>query len=191
MVEKKKRHLFVLVHGCCHGGWSWYKVSSLLRDAGHEVIAVDLRASGIDPATPDQVSSFADYNQPLVDLLRSVPAHQRVVLVGHSLGGLSIAFAAEMFPTKVSVAVFVTAAMLNPNLPPSLLLHSYFFIQEDRIRSWEDSSLVTHSDKSRLLPTTIEFGTEFMRSHLYNNCSHEVACMYRIGRHTCTISGPR
>ncbi|XP_031483972.1 methyl jasmonate esterase 1-like [Nymphaea colorata] len=172
MVEKKRHH-FVLVHGCCHGGWSWYKVASLLRGAGHEVRPLDLRASGIDAATPDQVSSFADYNQPLVDLLESLPAHEGVVLVGHSFGGLSIASAAERFPTKVAVAVFVTAAMPNPKLPPSMLLHNYFFVQKERIESWEDSSLVAHTDTSRLLPATIEFGTQFMRSRLYNNCSVE------------------
>ncbi|KAF3772576.1 Methylesterase 2 [Nymphaea thermarum] len=187
MVEKKRHH-FVLVHGCCHGGWSWYKVASLLRGAGHEVRPLDLRASGIDPATPDQVSSFADYNQPLVELLESLPAHEGVVLVGHSFGGLSIAYAAERFPTKVAVAVFVTAAMPNPTLPPSMLLHNVsplstsakmltarqgFFMLKERIESWEDSSLVPYTDTSRLLPATIEFGTQFLRSHLYNNCSIE------------------
>jgi pimeloyl-ACP methyl ester carboxylesterase len=36
---------------------------------------------------------------------------ERLVLVGHSFGGLSVALAMEKFPRKVAVAVFVTAAM--------------------------------------------------------------------------------
>ncbi|EXB63678.1 hypothetical protein L484_027021 [Morus notabilis] len=33
---------FVLVHGSCHGGWSWYKLVPLLKSAGHAVTALDL-----------------------------------------------------------------------------------------------------------------------------------------------------
>jgi hypothetical protein len=28
---------FVLVHGSCHGGWCWKKVTPLLRKYGHDV----------------------------------------------------------------------------------------------------------------------------------------------------------
>ncbi|PPR96488.1 hypothetical protein GOBAR_AA24188 [Gossypium barbadense] len=40
---------FVLVHGACHGAWSWYKVVPLLKSGGHNVTALDLGGSGVDP----------------------------------------------------------------------------------------------------------------------------------------------
>ncbi|KAF3781323.1 putative inactive methylesterase 20 [Nymphaea thermarum] len=123
---EETKHHFVLVHGSAMGGWCWFRVASLLKEGGHKVSALDLGASGIDPATADQVATFAEYTHPLIRLLQSIPADERVVLVGHSFGGLSISLAAEMFPAKVSAAVFVAAFMPQPSKPPTdVLYHDY------------------------------------------------------------------
>ena len=42
---------FVLIHGSGHGGWCLDKVTPLLTQAGHEVIAPDLPGHG-DDMTP-------------------------------------------------------------------------------------------------------------------------------------------
>lgn len=47
-MENKNQKRFVLVHGLCHGAWSWYKVKPILEAAGHTVTAVNLAASGIN-----------------------------------------------------------------------------------------------------------------------------------------------
>ncbi|KAF3771866.1 Methylesterase 2 [Nymphaea thermarum] len=151
MGEKKKHH-FVMVHGSTMGGWCWFKVASLLREGGHKVSALDLRASGLDPATADQVATFADYTHPLIRLLHSIPADERVVLVGHSFGGLSISLAAEMFPAKVSAAVFIAAFMPQLSKSPTDVLYQYFFAQKDRIESWEDSVFTFKEDASQMFP---------------------------------------
>ncbi|PKU66543.1 Methylesterase 7 [Dendrobium catenatum] len=39
----------ILVHGCGHGAWCWYKVVAILRSQGYSVTTVDLAASGSDP----------------------------------------------------------------------------------------------------------------------------------------------
>ncbi|CAO2196326.1 unnamed protein product [Urochloa humidicola] len=105
-----KKH-FVLVHGLCHGAWCWYKVATLLRAAGHRVTALDLAAAGVHPARLDEVRSFEEYSRPLLDAVAVAAAGERVILVGHSHGGLSLALAMERFPRKVAVAVFAAAAM--------------------------------------------------------------------------------
>jgi alpha-beta hydrolase superfamily lysophospholipase len=102
---------FILVHGLCHGAWCWYKLVPMLRAAGHRVTAIDLAASGAHPARMDEVASFEDYSRPLIDAVADASDGERLVLVGHSFGGLSVALAMEKFPRKVAVAVFVTAAM--------------------------------------------------------------------------------
>ena len=119
----KGKH-FVLVHGSCHGAWCWYKLSSLLKLAGHRVTALDLGASGVNPKRLDEVPAASDYVAPLMELMASLPdqVDQRVVLVGHSYAGLCISLAMESFPQKISIAVFLTAYMPHYNSPPGILI---------------------------------------------------------------------
>lgn len=112
---------FVLVHGACLGAWSWFKLVPLLRSYGHNVTTFDLAASGVDPRQVNDIPSIADYFQPLRDFMGSLPSDERVVLVGHSLAGLAISQSMELFPEKISVAVFVTALMPGPNYNISTL----------------------------------------------------------------------
>lgn len=123
---KTAKH-FVLVHGSCHGGWSWYKLVPLLKSAGHAVTALDLAASGVDLRRPKELRSISDYFRPLRELMKDLPVNERVVLVGHSLGGLAISQAMELFPAKVSVAVFLTASMPGPALNISTLNREVIF----------------------------------------------------------------
>nr|CAB3479352.1 unnamed protein product [Digitaria exilis] len=102
---------FILVHGLCHGAWSWYKVATLLRAAGHRVTALDLAAAGAHPARLNEVRSFEEYSRPLLDAVAAAGDGEGLILVGHSHGGLSLALAMERFPRKVAAAVFVDAAM--------------------------------------------------------------------------------
>lgn len=113
---------FVLIHGAFHGAWCWHKVLSLLKSAGHRVTAIDLGASGINPKRLDEISSFSDYAQPLMEFMGSVKQEERVILVGHSYGGLCISLAMEKFPGKILVAVFVSAYMPHYKSPPGTLI---------------------------------------------------------------------
>ncbi|VAH84383.1 unnamed protein product [Triticum turgidum subsp. durum] len=70
-----------------------------------------MAASGAHPAWMDEVPSFEDYSRPLLDAVAAAPAGDRLVLVGHSLGGLNLALAMERFPRKVAAAVFLAACM--------------------------------------------------------------------------------
>ena len=108
--QDSQKH-FVLVHGACHGAWCWFKLKPLLEAAGHRVSAFDLSASGTNTKVIQQVTSLSDYTLPLLEFMAAVPAEEKVVLVGHSLGGMNIALAMDKFPEKVAVAVFLTAFM--------------------------------------------------------------------------------
>ena len=117
----KQKH-FVLVHGLCHGAWCWFKVKPLLEAAGHRVSVFDLSASGTDTKVIQNVTTFSDYTRPLLDFMAAVPSDEKVVLVGHSLGGMNIALAMENFPEKVSLAIFLTAFMPDTVHKPSYVL---------------------------------------------------------------------
>lgn len=93
---------FVLVHGSCLGAWSWYKIVTLLKSSGHNnVTALDLAASGVNPQQRDDLRSVSDFFRPLRDFMEALPPRERVILVGHGLGGLAISQAMEDFPTKI------------------------------------------------------------------------------------------
>ncbi|KAJ0718932.1 putative carboxylesterase [Helianthus annuus] len=114
-VEEKtplKPH-FVLIHGISGGSWCWYKLKSMMYNSGYMVTCIDLKGAGIDPSDPNTILSFDEYNKPLLDFLSSLPNNQKVILVGHSAGGLSVTQATHKFPDKISLAVYVAATMLK------------------------------------------------------------------------------
>ncbi|XP_043694344.1 polyneuridine-aldehyde esterase-like [Telopea speciosissima] len=114
-INEEKKH-FVLVHGACHGAWCWFKLESLLTSVGHTVTSLDLAASGINPKQVEDLQSIADYFEPLMVFMASLPQDEKVILVGHSYNGLSISVAMERFPEKISVAVFISATKPSPTI---------------------------------------------------------------------------
>ncbi|CAI9762307.1 unnamed protein product [Fraxinus pennsylvanica] len=114
MKEKRlnKAH-FVLVHGIGGGGWSWYKIRCLMENSGYRVTCIDLKGAGVDQTDPNTILSFVDYNKPLIDFLSSLDDNEKVILVGHSAGGLSLTDAIYKFANKINLAVFLAATMLK------------------------------------------------------------------------------
>ncbi|CAA2986913.1 methylesterase 17 [Olea europaea subsp. europaea] len=114
MKEKRlnKAH-FVLVHGIGGGGWCWYKIRCLMENSNYRVTCIDLKGAGVDQTDPNTILSFEDYNKPLIDFLSSLDDNEKVILVGHSAGGLSLTEAIYKFPNKISLAVFLAATMLK------------------------------------------------------------------------------
>jgi pimeloyl-ACP methyl ester carboxylesterase len=119
---KETKH-FVLVHGACHGAWCWYKLKPLLESAGHRVTALDMAASGIDPRQIQELRTLSDYSTPLMEFMASIPTDEKVILVGHSYGGMNLALAMEKYPERILVAVFLTAFMPDTAHSPSYVLN--------------------------------------------------------------------
>jgi pimeloyl-ACP methyl ester carboxylesterase len=96
----------VLVHGAFEDAQVWGHVTAKLQADGYKVIAVDLPGRPGAPMAPDKVSLDL-YRDTVVAAINKY--HHRVVVVGHSFGGIVIADAAEEVPTKVKTLVFVAA----------------------------------------------------------------------------------
>jgi alpha-beta hydrolase superfamily lysophospholipase len=125
---KQEKH-FVLIHGGIHGAWCWYKIATELKSAGHKVTALDMAACGINPKQMQEVHSISEYHQPLMTFMESLPCEEKVILVGHSLGGLSVSIAMENYPHKIFVAVFITATVVTQNLTYPAFLQEVLCIQ--------------------------------------------------------------
>ncbi|XP_062183234.1 methylesterase 17-like [Phragmites australis] len=103
---------FVLVHGAGHGAWCWFKLVCLLQGSGHRVSCLDLAGAAGSRVDPNDVRSFDEYDAPLVDFMATLPDGDKVILVGHSAGGLSMTHAMHLFRDKIKQAIFIAATML-------------------------------------------------------------------------------
>ena len=82
--------MIVLVHGAFHGAWCFERVVPLLRDAGVNVIAVDLPGHGDDPGP------FTDLHGDAARVRSVLDAQDGpVVLLGHSYGGAVVTEAGD------------------------------------------------------------------------------------------------
>ncbi|KEH17955.1 putative 3-oxolaurate decarboxylase [Medicago truncatula] len=158
---KQEKH-FVLIHGGIHGAWCWYKVATDLKSAGHKVTALDMAACGTNPKQMQEVHSISEYHQPLMTFMESLPLEEKVVLVGHSLGGLSVSIAMENYPHKIFVAVFITATVVTQNLTYPA------FLQERRRRVGsildKQNFIVNGPDKAPILSSN---GLDLLASRMY------------------------
>ena len=104
---------FVLVHGGSHGGWCWERlVSELEADVrAQEVVALDLIGHGarLDEKPLGSIC-LADYVDDIAGAAAALRAED-VILVGHSLAGISLPQAAARLPDLVRRAILVSASI--------------------------------------------------------------------------------
>jgi pimeloyl-ACP methyl ester carboxylesterase len=103
---------YLLIHGAWHSRECFYKLSPLLQQAGHRVKAPDLPGCGQDKTSLDHVTLEAYVERVCQVLLES---EEPTILVGHSLGGLTITLAAEALPHRVQTVVYLAAALIPPS----------------------------------------------------------------------------
>lgn len=109
----------VLVHGIASRAAQWEKVMALLGETCH-VLAPDLLGHGLS-AKPRGDYSLGAHACGLRDLLAAL-GHDRVTLVGHSLGGGVAMQFAYQFPERVERLALVCAGGLGPEV--SVLLRA-------------------------------------------------------------------
>ncbi|HEX7095898.1 MAG TPA: alpha/beta hydrolase, partial [Acidimicrobiales bacterium] len=81
---------FALVHGSQHGAWCWERVIPHLEAQGHRTVAMDLPCDDPDAGVDTYASVVID----------ALDGHDDVVLVGHSMGSLTIPVVARRRPIR-------------------------------------------------------------------------------------------
>jgi len=79
---------FGLVHGAGHGAWCWERLIPILEALGHRAFAMDLPS--------EDLTAGAARCAEVVD--RAIPPANDLVLVGHSLAGLTVPLVAARRP---------------------------------------------------------------------------------------------
>ena len=100
---------FVLVHGAMHGAWCWEEVAARLVAKGHRVVVPELPGHG-RRAAEVRGAGAERYGRAVAEAMAQAGV-SRAVLVGHSMGGLVIAKAAELVPRRIAHLVFLAAVV--------------------------------------------------------------------------------
>jgi pimeloyl-ACP methyl ester carboxylesterase len=86
---------YALIHGAGSDSWYWHLVAPRLREAGHDVVAVDL------PCDDDR-AGLEDYAQCAID---TIGERQDLIVVGQSLGAYTATMVCDRRPTRLLVLV--------------------------------------------------------------------------------------
>ena len=134
---------FVLIHGSWHGAWTWNEMTPLLAKAGYASIAIDLPGAGTRTRFPQSFlkrpldkAAFATEKSPVAGITQgdrtkaAIDAvdhaaglgNGKVVIVGHSWGGLTISHVAEAVPDKLHAVVYLTAFLLPNGMSAGAML---------------------------------------------------------------------
>ncbi|HZH36952.1 MAG TPA: alpha/beta fold hydrolase [Flavisolibacter sp.] len=155
---------FILVHGGWHGAWCWNKVLPLLKEKGVNAIAIDLPGHGEDK-TPVASVTLDDYVSRIVEAANSIEG--RVILLGHSSGGIPIAQAAERLALdKVTSLVFLDAFMPQDGETVFSLVQKYPSKANGNKGAALAESLLFSADKKS---TTLKLDN--VQELLYHDCS--------------------
>lgn len=148
---------FALVHGGWYGAWCWERVAPGLEARGHQVVAVDLPCD-------DATATFETYADVVVAALEAAGSND-VVVIGHSLGGLTIPLVAG----RRSVRRLIYLCALVP-IPGSSLAEQ-LEIEPDTLLP-EHLSGISEPDEDGL---TRWIDEDVARSVFYADCSVEDA----------------
>jgi pimeloyl-ACP methyl ester carboxylesterase len=97
---------FVLIPGAGGAAWYWHRIVPLLRDDGHEAIAVDLPGD-------DENAGLPEYTREVVN---EIGDRVDVVIVAQSLGGFIAPLVSAKVPARA--LVFVNAMIPSPGETP-------------------------------------------------------------------------
>jgi pimeloyl-ACP methyl ester carboxylesterase len=99
---------FVLVQGAWVGSWYWKKLTPLLRAAGHDVFTPSLTGLGERAHLAVPAVGLETHIEDVLGVL-TYEDLSRVILVGHSYGGMVITGVAERAPERPAHLVYFDA----------------------------------------------------------------------------------
>ncbi|CAA2979425.1 methylesterase 11, chloroplastic [Olea europaea subsp. europaea] len=169
-LDNMETNHFVLVHGGGFGAWCWYKTIALLEEGGYKVTVIELTGSGIHSFDTNSITSLSQYVKPLIDFFEKLADGEKVILVGHDFGGACISYAMELFPSKVSKAVFIAAAMLTSG-QSTLEMFSEKVDSNDLMRQ---AQIFHYANGNNQPPTAIDFDKSLLKELLFNQSPAKV-----------------
>lgn len=133
--------VFVLVHGGWHNHSAWDAVTPILKANGFAALTLDLPGAGVNAIAPTSLglrpfdpAAFAAERSPVAGVTQeqrtqavvalvkeAASLSDKVILVGHSAGGMTISAVAEQVPDLLLAVVYLAGFMV-PNGTPLLAM---------------------------------------------------------------------
>jgi len=135
MNDRQPRLPFLFLHGGWHDLHTWDGIVARLQALGIVAEAIDLPGSGVHASLPASLrqrpldleavrserspSSDVTQDERTQAVLRkleeiALQTHQKAVLVGHSLGGVTVTAVGEARPDLVAAVVYLSASLVAP-----------------------------------------------------------------------------
>jgi pimeloyl-ACP methyl ester carboxylesterase len=154
--------LVIMIHGSWHWGGCFQHLANSIALKGHRVACPDLKSHGYDNTPVEQLRSMAEYVEPVERIL--LRSGTPVVLVGHSMGGVTASYLAQRFPEKVGLAVYIAGFMTPAGRSANDYLAS-FSADPDMA---DFGAMLSHVPGGRALNLSL---TAALRSVFYHDCS--------------------
>ena len=171
---------FVLVHGAWHGGWCWRRVADRLTGKGYYVSAPTLTGLGERAHLASDAVTLSTHIDDVVNEIKWKDL-DRLVLVGHSYGGMVITGVAERIRERIAAIVYLdafipadgqsvaalrapTAAPYPPMIPPPAA--AAFKVNEKDV-AWVNSKLTPQPAKSFTEPLRVTDAYQTIAKKVY------------------------
>ncbi|KAI8079843.1 Alpha/Beta hydrolase protein [Halteromyces radiatus] len=115
IITMTNTYTYVFIHGAMHGGWCFErKLIPLFKKANYRTITFDLPGNGKNDDTPIEEITLDNYAKRTISVIdEQTKPEEKVILVGHSLGGLTATMVAERIPDKIHCVVYLAAFYLQ------------------------------------------------------------------------------
>ena len=101
-------YTIVLVHGSCHGGWCWNKLSPFLKRNDNQIYTPTLTGLGERSHLLFENINLSTHIKDVIQVFEYEDLYD-VVLVGHSYGGMVIGGITQRIPDRVKSMIFLDA----------------------------------------------------------------------------------
>jgi len=118
----------VFVHGICEHLGRYRYITNEFNDLGYNVYRYDARGHGKSEGKRGHLEDFFDYLDDLdilINMVRKENANLKLILVGHSMGGLVATAYAAKYPDKVDLLAVSGGATRCPNSAKALKFLPY------------------------------------------------------------------
>lgn len=179
MKNQNHKYTFVFIHGAWHGKWFFErKIISLFNTNGYKTIIFDLPGEGEDTTENPNLTSYVE--KTLKTINKYTKNDEKIILVAHSLGGITASMVAEQISDKIQCIIYVTAYYLKDGESP---IHI-------KLRGLNNSSykdllyhdccnedIIFSESKLKIHPTKIFFETIKLNGTINNIKKHYIKCL--------------
>lgn len=174
----------IFVHGICEHLGRYDYITSKFNDENYDVYRFDLRGHGKSEGKRGYLDDFNDYLKDLdllVDMVRREEKGLKIILVGHSMGGLIVTAYTSMYPNKIDLLAISGGANVCPSSAKALRYLPYNLMgkmqyvnklgngvcsDKEVVKKYENDPLVLKKVSFKLLGNAFIKGTRYVHNNI-------------------------